>query len=249
MFVSIIIFIAFFVVIPVLTGKLFFADQGPTPKALICFGLSWVLGAIVLSAPTELVKPMTYEQFKAQSERRIEWWSNHLYNRYMRRVNDPFECQAYIHEGSFNVLEEGDLDEIAGIKNLCVFDNNDKSLYRTVKQSKHKNVFLLGHGVQDRAGEDTFAEGLYYNDFRRIARETGKQITILSCRGSELRNNLYFKYKFKTFQLHKLDELRVESRLPHLEDGLWVYGESGYLTGADLKAQYRGWRQQMSMIK
>ena len=191
---------------------------------------------------------MTFHEFKTQSERRIEWWSNHLADRYMRKVNDPFACQAFIHEEAFNVLEEGDLDEVEEIENLCVFDNHDISLYYMVKRSKHKNVFLLGHGIQ-RRGQDTFAEGLYYDDFRKIARETGKQITILSCRGDEVRNRLYFKYKFETFELHKLDEVRVHSRLPHFEDGLWVYGKSGYLTSADLKAQYRGWKQQMSMIR
>ena len=58
-----------------------------------------------------------------------------------------------------------------------------------------------------------------------------------------------WQYKFETFEIRKSKAFIKESRLPHLENGLWVYGESGYLTGSDLKAQYRGWRQQMSMIK
>jgi len=253
MFVFIIIFIAFFIVIPFLTGKLFF-PEGPTAKAWTCFSLSWVLGFIVLSAPQKLEKPklekpMTFQEFKAQSERRIGWWTNHLADRYIRKIKDKTTCQAFIHKGAFNVLEEGDLDEIVEIKNLCVWDDEFLNLYDVVGQSVHKEIFIVAHGTQNEYGSDSFADGLLYNDLREIARKKGKQIAILSCRGSSRNNDLYFKYKFETFEIRKSKAFIKESRLPHLENGLWVYGESGYLTGSDLKAQYRGWRQQMSMIK
>jgi hypothetical protein len=253
MLLSIVIFVLFFFVIPSLWMK-FFIDEmdrnGKLQLLAVCF-ISCTMGGIILSGPVDLKgSNQTYEEWKAQGDRNIKWWTNHLAHRRLSVIKNPKrDCQAFLHEGVFNIIDIGDLQEIEEIKNLCIFDNTDIHLKAVVALSHYKEIFLLGHGAQTSSGKDSFAGGLRYEDFREIAKQEGKQIAILSCRGSQRRNDLYFKYKFETFEYHKTDALSVSSHIPHLEDGLWVYGKSGFLTNAALKLQYRGWKQQMSMIK
>lgn len=253
MLLSIVIFVLFFFVIPSLWMK-FFIDEmdrnGKLQLFAVCF-ISCTMGGIILSGPVDLKgSNQTYEEWKAQGDRNIKWWTNHLAHRRLSVIKNPkSDCQAFLHEGVFNIIDIGDLQEIEEIKNLCIFDDGDVYLKHLVALSKHDQIFILGHGAQTREGKDSLEGGFLYEDFRRAAKETGKEITILSCRGSQERNKLYFKYKFETFEFHKTDALSVSSHIPHLEDGLWVYGKSGFLTNAALKLQYRGWKQQMSMIK
>lgn len=253
MLLSIIIFALFFFVIPTVWMKIFIHAmdfKGKLELLAICF-LSCGMGGLILSAPKDLrASHQSYEEWKKEGDAKVKWWLNKLAHRRLSVMKDPKkDCQAFLHEGVFNIIEIGDMQEIAEIENLCIFDNTDIHLKAVVALSYHKEIFLLGHGSQTSSGKDSFAGGLLYEDFREIAKQEGKQIAILSCRGNEERNDLYFKYKFETFEYHKTDALSVSSHIPHLEDGLWVYGKSGFLTNAALKLQYRGWKQQMSMIK
>lgn len=216
----------------------------------VCFS-SCTMGGVILSGPIELEKPLTYKEFKARSEKRIKWWVEKLEDRRLYKMsttNMKEECQTLIHEDALSVLEIGDLQEIAEIEHLCIFNKGDDYLEELISLSKFDKFLLVGHGTQDSSGKDTFAEGLFYADFRKLAKKERKEVAILSCRGSETNNKLWFEYKFETFELDKAKQLVIRSTLPHLEDGLWVYGQSGYLTDSALKLQYRGWKQQMSMI-
>ena len=252
MLLSIVIFFIFFFAIPTVWMKLFVQEMNKAGKLQllgVCF-VSCTMGGLILSGPVQRSKPQTYEEWRKEGDKKIRWWMSRLEHRRLALVKNPKQdCQAFLHEGVFNIIEIGDFDEIAEIENLCIFDNTDIHLKAVVALSYHKEIFLLGHGAQTSSGKDSCAGGLLYEDFREIAKQEGKQIAILSCRGNEERNDLYFKYKFETFEYHKTDALSVSSHIPHLEDGLWVYGKSGFLTNAALKLQYRGWKQQMSMIK
>lgn len=252
MLLSIVIFVIFFITIPTVWMKLFIHTmdrKGKLELLAICF-LSCGMGGLILSGPVQLSKPQTYEEWRKEGDKKIRWWMNKLKDRRLPLVKNPKQdCQAFLHEGVFNIIEIGDFDEIAEVQNLCIFNDGDVYLKHLVALSHHDQIFILGHGAQTRQGKDSLEGGFLYEDFRKVAKETGKEITILSCRGSQQRNKLYFKYKFETFEFHKTDALSVSSHIPHLEDGLWVYGKSGFLTNAALKLQYRGWKQQMSMIK
>lgn len=254
MLTSIVIFVMFFLVIPTIWKKLFIQTPMNRKDKLqmlgICF-LSCSMGTLILSGPIELEKPLTYEQFKARSEKRIKWWVEKLEDRRLYKMSTTDmkeECQTLIHEDALSVLEIGDLQEISEIEHLCIFNKGDDYLEELISLSKFDKFLLVGHGTQNSFGKDTFAEDLLYDTFRKLAKGEGKEIAILSCRGSEANNKLWFEYKFKTFELEKAKQLVIRSTLPHLENGLWVYGQSGYLTDSALKLQYRGWKQQMSTI-
>jgi hypothetical protein len=257
MLISIVIFLLFFLIIPSVWMKLFIQipmNRNDKLQMLAICLLSCSMGTLILSGPKEFKKPenaLTYEQFKARSQKRIKWWVEKLEGRRLHKMSNEDikeKCQTLIHEDALSVLEIGEMEEISEIEHLCLFRDGDDYLEELISLSVFDKFLLVAHGTQDSSGKDTFAEGLLYDTFRKLAKEEGKEIAILSCRGSESNNDLWFEYKFKTFELEKAKQLVIRSTLPHLENGLWVYGQSGYLTDSALKLQYRGWKQQMSTI-
>lgn len=213
--------------------------------------------AVVIPAITA---PLTWKQQKAIYDYRVRWWTNYFKERSISHlaldIDDVTElsakCQAYIHYEAFNVLKAGDLKQVEEIEHLCVFDDTNAVLVPyMVEETPFDNVWLLGHGIQNSLGKETFANGFRYETFANIAKAMpGKTITILSCRGTREDARLYFKYKYETFESDKADEIpMVRSTLPHREGNLFVYGRKGAMVAADLANQYKGWKMVMAGLK
>lgn len=208
-----------------------------------------------------ITAPLTWEQQKKIYDHRINWWTTHFKERSINHLingvdstlpNLAAKCQAYIHYEAFNVLKVGDMKQVEEIEHLCVFNDTTAVLVPyMVELTPFDNVWLLGHGIQNSLGKETFAGGLHYKTFADIAKGMPeKTITILSCRGTKEDARLYFKYKYETFELDKAAKIPiVKSTLPHREGNLYVYGRKGAMVKADLANQYKGWKMVMKGLK
>ncbi len=218
-------------------------------------------GAILALVGSLVVIPsitaeLTYEQWRKIGQQRVKWWTHHFKERKLVKLSySPSyedECQVFIHTQAFDMVMPNHLQVFEGITNICIFDEVDAVVVpHLVKNSKFKQVFLLGHGVLNESGEETFARGFTYSRFRELARETGKEITILSCRGTIEDGNKSHKLRWiekdmDAYRDHKA-LTQVRSTVPHREaPGFWVYGRHGFTVRAELKDQLKGWRQAMS---
>lgn len=213
---------------------------------LMIVGNSWAIPAFY--------KPLTLEQYRLIQKQRVEWWMDYFGERTLSKISHMptyrDECQIFIHHKAFNVLKAGDLHEFEGFNKVCVFDEKDApALTWQVEQSTHQDIFLLGHGVLDNEGKETFANGFYYSEFADMAEKTGKRITILSCRGTREDGRKSFNLRWiekdmSAYAEHR-ERTRVESLSPHREENLWVYGKHGFTVAADLGEQLSGWRDAM----
>ena len=108
---------------------------------------------------------------------------------------------------------------------------------------------MLGHGVLDEYGRETFAEGFYYSSFRSLSKKTKKRITILSCRGTLENGRKGFHLRWVQKDLDAWEKHNAENTIishePHEEDSLWVYGAYGKSVAADLQSQLEGWKKVM----
>ena len=135
---------------------------------------------------------------------------------------------------------------------MCVFNDDETlALGIFIKGSPHRDIFLLGHGVLNESGEETFANGkLYYRAFDHLAKVTDKRVTILSCRGTIEDGKKAFHLRWEVKDYDALERHRertaVRSLKPHKEGNLWVYGEHGKAVMADLRKQLLGWREAMN---
>jgi hypothetical protein len=222
------------------------------------------VGAILALVGSLVVIPavtaeLTYEEYRKIGQQRVQWWTHHFKERKLVKLSySPTfedECQVFIHIEAFNVLMPNQLQVFEGITNICIFDGADAVVVpHLVKGSKFKRVFLLGHGVLNESGEETFARGFTYSRFKELARETGKQITILSCRGTREDGDKSHKLRWidkdmDAYAKHKA-LTQVEATLPHREaSGFWVYGRRGFTVRAQLEDQLKGWRTVMGITK
>ena len=198
--------------------------------------------------------PLTLEQYRETKRQRIEYWMNHFGERTLSKIShlptDREECQIYIHRKAFDVIKVGATNEFEGFSNICVFSEVDAAaLTWQIERSTHEDIFVLGHGVLDSEGKETFANGFHYSTFEALANETGKRITILSCRGTreDGRKSFHLRWIEKdmdAYEAHK-DRTMLESFSPHREGNLWVYGKHGFTVAADLGKQLNGWREVM----
>lgn len=198
--------------------------------------------------------PLTLEQYREIKRQRVKYWVEHFKERTLSKISHmptyKEECQIYIHNKAFDIIKVGATYVFEGFSNICVFSKVDApALTWQIEQSTHKDIFVLGHGVLGRGGEETFADGLLYETLEETANKTGKRITILSCRGTreEGRKSFHLQWIEKdmdAFRVHK-ERTMVESHAPHKEGNLWVYGKYGFTVAADLGKQLNGWREVM----